>query len=172
MDAATLRRLLSDRDGGALSEDVIALLDAHVKLSPAAGSEIETYSATVQNARDAMEPRVPIDLPAFPRDAVATALDTSSPRSVIPFRHRSRVTGLAAAACVVFAFLAGRLSHMTTPPEGDARIQVVLNEPAPRTTSGIWSIDAKRRMPQPEADASTPPIKWNSPLEWSRSRRS
>lgn len=172
MDSATLRRLLADRDGGALSEDVIALLNAHVKVNPSVRSEVEAYSATVHAARDALEPRAPIALPAFPREAVSAALKTSSPRSVVPFRNRSRLTGLAAAACVVFAFLAGRLSHMTSPPEGETQLQVATNEPAPRNTSGIWSIDAKRRAPRPEADSSTPPIKWNSPLEWSVTRRS
>lgn len=171
MDSEKLQRLLADRDGGLLSDEVIALLEAHAKVSPAVRSEIDAYAATMQGARDALEPSPPIALPAFPRDAVSAALRTSSPRSSIPFRNRSRIMGLAAAACVVFAFVAGRLSNIPGRPQGETQV-VASIEPVSRSTLGIWSIDARRRAPRPEADSSSRLIKWNSPLAWPVDRRS
>ena len=172
MNATTLRRLLADRDGGALSEDVVALLDAHVKLSPPAQSAADEYSAVIRDVRSALDPGTQAALPVFPRNAVIAALKSGNSHSVIRFRSRGRLMGLAAAACVVFAFFAGRLSHLPRPPQGETQMQVAMEEPTPRMTSGIWSIDPNRRAPKAVSDSPSTHIKWNSPLEWSVTRRS
>jgi len=161
---------MADRDGGMLSKDVIALLDAHVQLCSTARSEMEVQASIAQNAREAMEPAAPIALPAFPREAVAAALRLNCPRPGIAFSHRSRMVGLAAAACIVFAFFAGRLSHMTDAPRGESQVQIVLDEPASQASKGIWSLDARRRAARKEVESSNQAIKWNSPLEWSTRR--
>lgn len=172
MDMSTLRRLLADRDGGALSEDVIALLNAHAKLSPAVRTEIEAYSAVVRAARDSMKPNQTASLPAFPRSAVTAALKATSEPAVVGFRLRNRMMGLAAAACVVFAFFAGRMSNMSEPTQGVNQLQVAMEVPAPRAGTGIWSLDANRRASRGETVSSASHIKWNSPLELSVTRRS
>lgn len=172
MDAATLRRLMADRDGGILSDDVIALLDAHVRLDPAARLEAAEYASMAQVARDAMKSDAPIGLPVFPRDVMSAALKASVPRSAVALPYRGRMMGLAAAACVVFAFFAGRLSHLSKPPQGETQVQFAMAEPAPRATNGIWSLDARRRAARTDANQTGGAIKWNSPIEWSVTRRS
>lgn len=172
MDMATLRRLLADRDSAALSEDVIALLDAHARVSPAVRSEMDAYLAVVRAARDAMNSSQPSSLPAFPRSALAAALKATPEPVMFSFRIRNRMMGLAAAACVVFAFFAGRISNMSDPTQGERQDQVAMDVPAPRASIGIWSLDANRRPSRSEIMSSESHIKWNSPLELSVTRRS
>lgn len=170
MDTATLRRLMADRDGGMLSDDVIALLDAHVMLCPATRAEMEEYGSITQKVRAAMNPSAPIGLPAFPREAVSAAVTSKNGRPGMVFSHRGRMVGLAAAACVVFAFFAGRLSHMTDLPRSELPVRIVMDEQAPRSSAGIWSIDERRRAQRLEVESSSSSIKWNSPLELSPRR--
>jgi len=180
MDAATLRRLLADRDGGALSDDVMALLAAHLKQAPAAQSEADQYTTMMNDARTAMSNRAQDDLPAFPRAAVETGLRSllaqaavdTSPRRAVTLRRPGWLSGLAAAACLALAFLAGRQSQSLPPLAMTSVGTVAIVEPASPPRSGMWSLDAARRSARADVASSAPSWKWSSPLEWRVTRPS
>jgi len=175
MDAATLRRLLIDRDGGALSEDVMALLDAHVEQNAAACSAADEHTATMADARTVLLPQSPVGVPAFPRQAIEAALrqaPAASHRPISAFKTRNRLTGLAAAACVVLAFLAGRQSQSPTPMAFGPVTTVALEQPARRTNGGMWSLNAARLPARSDTGPTEPSLKWTTPLEWSVTRKS
>lgn len=179
MDAATMRRLLTDRDAGALSEDVVALLEFHVASDASAAVAAREHARLMDDARAVLSVRDAGALPAFPKAAVAAGLaNQRTPEMRVSdhqcagwVRRANWVRGLAAAACVMLAFLAGRQSIGPTPGVTPVLTQVVMEQPSQRANGGIWSLDASRRAAYAGATASEPALKWATPLEWSVARR-
>ncbi len=160
MNPEVIERLLIDRGMGELSEDVNALLQAHLDTHPADVDAAEEIDDTIVLAWRAVQ-TAPADRPA-----------THPPFVHVVQSHRRRATlqswtrRLATAATIALAFWLG--TYAAPPSRHPEPVAMNHAQPSPRTGSngstGFWSTARLRQSITAHRPSPHPRIPWPGPL--------
>jgi len=158
MNPEPLEELLIDRELGGSSPAVDALLDAYLAEHEHARRLKDSVANTVAAARRAMAPPSEKRLPPFPAERLLRERRRQTPRT-------RAWAGLALAASVVLAFLAGAWFERPAAISPLAQFTARSDNAAGDAEPGFWS--ARRWYDR----AATPPrgaaqrVEWTSPLK-------
>lgn len=162
MDREVLERLLMDRALGALTPDVVAVLDAYVAVDAAAAARAREFDAATLAARQVLGPAM-AEVPPFP--AVRLARIDRTRRQLVLVRN---VAGLAAA--IVLGVMVGAWGFRRAGPVAGPTAVKASPQTAEVENGGFWSRDRWLAAAQAARPSGHAALIWESPVERPRLR--